>query len=117
MNSRIDACSRRRSERVLMQVRLLLETRLDDGTLVRMDAFTSIVNAHGGLLEVSHKLPRGHKIHLINTGTNAKVPAQVVGVRKSREDGFNVAFEFENPSPEFWPIHFPPRDWNLVNAK
>lgn len=100
-----------------MQVRLLLETRLDGGTLVRMDAFTLIVNAHGGLLEVSHKLPRGHKIHLINTGTDRKVPGRVVDTRKSREEGFIVAFEFENPSPDFWPIQFPPRDWHLVDAK
>ena len=100
-----------------MQIRLLLETRLDDGTMVRMAAFTLIVNAHGGLLEVSQKLPPGHKIHLINTGTNARAPAYVIGARKSRDDGFNVAFELENPSPDFWPIRFPPRDWNLVNAK
>lgn len=101
----------------MLQIRLLLETRLEDATLVLMDAFTLVVNAHGGLLEVSHKLPRGQKIWLINTGTGAKVPCHVVGVRKSQDGAFAVAFEFENPSPDFWPIGFPPNDWHLVDAK
>jgi hypothetical protein len=101
----------------LLQIRLLLETRLDDGKLVATDSFTLVVNAHGGLLEASLKLPRGHKISLINTGTGAKVPCFVVGVRKSQDGVFAIAFEFVNPSPDFWPINFPPRDWQLVDAK
>jgi len=95
----------------------MLETRLEDGRMVSMDAFTLVVNAHGGLFEVSHKFPRGQKIWLINNGTGAKVPCHVVGVRKSQDGAFAVAFEFENPSPDFWPINFPPKDWHLVDAK
>ena len=117
MTPRPDAASRRRSERILLQIRLLLETRLDDGNFIRMDAFTLVVNAHGGLLELSLKLPQGHKISLINTGTGVKVPCRIVAVRKSQDGQFAVAFEFENPSPDFWPINFPPRDWQLVDAK
>lgn len=117
MTPRSDAASRRRSERILLLIRLLLETRLDDGDFVRMDAFTQVVNAHGGLLELSLKLPRGHRISLINVGTGVKVPCQVVDVRKAHDGQFAVAFEFENPSPDFWPINFPPRDWQLIDAK
>jgi len=112
-----DAASRRRSERVLLQIRLLLEIRLEDGKLASMDVFTLVVNAHGGLLEAGVKLARGQKIWLINTGTGAKVPCHVVGTRKSQDGAFAVAFEFENPSPDFWPISFPPNDWHLVDAK
>lgn len=82
-----------------------------------MDAFTLVVNAHGGLLELSYKLPRGQKIWLISLGTGAKVPCHIIGSRKSDEGAFAVAFEFENPSPDFWPISFPPSDWHLVDAK
>jgi len=85
--------------------------------LVMMDAFTLVVNAHGGLLEISQKLPQGHNFVLVNMGTGVKAQCRVVGVRKSRDDGFAIAFEFENPSPDFWPMHFPPRDWNLVNSE
>ena len=100
----------------MLQIRLLLETRLDDGTLVLMDAFTLVVNAHGGLLEISQKLPAGHEFTLVNTGTGVKAQCHVVGVRKSKDGGFAIGFEFENASPDFWPMHFPPRDWDLVNS-
>ena len=101
----------------MLQIRLLLETRLDDGSLVTMDAFTLVVNAHGGLLELNYKLPRGQTIWLINAGTGGKVPCHVVGAHKSQDGAFAVVFEFDNPSPDFWPISFPPTDWHLVNAK
>ena len=117
MTPRTDAASRRRSERVLLQIHLLLETRLDDGKLVTMDAFTLVVNAHGGLLEISVKLPKGQQIALINTASGAKVPCRILAVRKSQDGVFAIAFEFETPSPDFWPITFPPPDWQLVNAK
>jgi hypothetical protein len=94
-----------------------VETQLDDGTMVSTDAFTLVVNAHGGLLEMNMKLPKGHKICLINRATGARVACRVVGARKSSDGAFDVTFEFENPSPEFWPIGFQPPDWQLVNAK
>jgi len=109
--------SRRRSERVLLQIHLRLETCLDDGKLVAMDAFTLVVNAHGGLLEIGYKLPKGHKLALVHSATGAKEPCRVVGVRKSQDGTFAIAFEFENPAPDFWPLSFPPHDWHLVNSK
>jgi hypothetical protein len=117
VNPRFEAASRRRSERVLVQIRLIVETRLENAVQVTMDAFTLVVNAHGGILEISQKLPQGHRIFLVNTGTGARAACHVVSVRRSQEDGFAVAFEFEQPSPDFWPIHFPPRDWQMVGAK
>jgi len=114
---RTDPESRRRSERVLLQIHLRLETCLDDGKVVVMDAFTLVVNAHGGLLEISHKVPKGHKLSLINSATGAKEPCRVMGVRKSHDGAFAIAFEFENPCPDFWPISFPPQNWHLVNSK
>ena len=101
----------------MLQIHLLLETRLDDGKLVTMDAFTLVVNAHGGLLEVTTKLAKGQHISLINTASGAKVPCRILAARKSQDGAFAIAFEFESPSPDFWPIPFLPPDWHLVNAK
>jgi len=117
LNPRFDSAGRRRSERVSLQLRLLLETRLDDEKLISTEAFTLVVNAHGGLLEINLKLRRQQKIWLINPGTRTKEPGVVIGARKSHDGLFAIAFEFERPSPEFWPINFPPRDWQLVHAK
>ena len=117
MSPRSDTATRRRSERILLQLHLFVETQLDDGRAVSTDAFTLVVNAHGGLLEMNLKLPRGHKLWLINRATGARVPCHVIGARKSGDGAFDVTFEFESPSPEFWPIRFPPPDWQLLNVK
>jgi hypothetical protein len=102
----------------LLQIRLLLETRLEDGKTVTMDAFTLVVNAHGGLLEITTKLPKGQQILLINAASGAKISCRVLAARKSLDGVFAVAFEFESPSADFWPMNFPPPDWRqLVGAK
>ena len=116
MNPQTEAGTRRRSQRVLLQIRLLLETRLDDCRLVSMEVFTLVVNAHGGLLETTVKLSRGQNIWLIKAGAATKVSCRVVGTQKTPDGSFATAFEFEKPSPDFWPINLPPPDWQLVDA-
>ncbi len=109
--------NRRRSERVLLQIHLMVETELASGTSVRLDAFTLVVNAHGGLLEMSLKVPPGHKLVLANPTLGLRETCRVVR-SKSTQDGFYaVAVEFERPSPQFWPIAFAPADWGLVQAE
>src|ERR1700739_1263493 len=105
--------NRRRSERVLLQVRVLVEIELEEGGKVRLDAFTLVVNAHGGLIEINFKPARGSKLLLINPVLGGQESCTVVGVRSSRDGAFAVALEFDNPAPQFWPIGFPPRDWGL----
>jgi hypothetical protein len=109
--------NRRRSERVLLQIRLVVETEFEPGKIGRLDAFTLVVNAHGGLLEIGLSLTKGQKLLLSNPTFGVEERATVVAVRAVREGGYTVAFEFENPSPHFWPISFPPKDWVLENTK
>lgn len=100
----------------MLQIHVLLEIRRDDGKVVRTDAFTLAVNAHGGLLETSVKLTKGQKMSLINRASGAKAACEVVSVRKSQDAAFAVAFEFENPSPDFWLLSLPPPDWQRLTT-
>lgn len=109
--------NRRRSERVLLQVRLVVETELDPGKLARVVAFTLVVNAHGGLLEINLRLRKGQKLLLSNPAFGVEERGTVVAVRSVHEASFAVAFEFDNPAPQFWPISFAPKDWGLVEAE
>jgi hypothetical protein len=106
--------NQRRSDRVSLQIRLIAETEIPGGTLARMEAFTLVVNAHGGLLELSLKLTKGQRLFLANPVSAAKEPCRVVSCTRARDGLFEVAFEFENPTPHFWPVSFPPADWELV---
>jgi hypothetical protein len=103
--------TRRRSERILLQIRVVVETTTEEGKWVRLEAFTLVVNAHGGLLEMSLKVGKGHKMLLMNPVLGAQQSCRVVGLRGSVDGQFAVAFEFDGPAPQFWPIPFPPSDW------
>lgn len=109
--------TRRRSERVLLQIRVIVETTVDEGQWVRLDAFTLVVNAHGGLLELPLKMAKGQKMVLMNPAVGAQEPCRVVDTRRTEDAHFAVGFEFDNPSPQFWPISFPPADWSFAQTQ
>jgi len=109
--------NQRRSERVLLQLRVIVTAEIEPARPVRFDAFTLVVNAHGGLLEMSIKARKGQKLLLANPAAGLAESATVVSVKGARDGSYAVAFEFDKASPHFWPITFPPRDWNLVEAE
>jgi hypothetical protein len=101
----------------LLQIHVVIETTTQDGRHVRLDGFTLVVNAHGGLLEMALKVPKGHRLLLTNPTLGVQELCHVIGVRGSEDGYFAVAFEFDNPAPQFWPVAFPPTDWNLVETE
>ena len=99
----------------MLQIPLMVEAELERGKPVRLDGFTLVVNAHGGLLELGIPLRSGLKITLFQTGSGVWKRARTVGLRRSQDsDGFLVSFEFDSPTPKFWPIEFPPPDWQAT---
>lgn len=110
-NNVTDAQNRRRSQRVLLQVAVLLVVEMPGGNGVRAQAFTQVVNAHGGLLDAPFRMKAGQRLTLVNPQSGKQVGCLVVRVDASTEGYFPTAFEFDERSPHFWPISFPPLDW------
>jgi hypothetical protein len=106
----------RRSQRVPLQVVVMIRANMPDGRCVQVQAFTSVVNAHGGMLESPMKLAIGQKILLINPNSRTDVGCRVVQVEGPTSTLYDVAFEFDQRSPGFWPISFPPEDWTAEEA-
>ena len=104
---------RRRSERVVLRIPLTLSMTAPDGKRVRIEALTQVVNAHGGLLDVGIEVSAGQKLLLGNPKTERIEVCRAVRVEKSDEIRFLVAFEFDIPAPHFWPVTFPPEDWQV----
>jgi hypothetical protein len=112
MNAPVESSNKRRSQRVLLQMRVILEMQVGKSHSARIDAFTLVVNAHGGLVEVALPLRTGQKFSLVHPVSGAQKPSKIVGMRRSQDSsGFLLAFEFDSPTSDFWPVEFPPADW------
>jgi len=111
-----NSSNQRRSQRVPLQVVVIVRANMPDGRCVQVQAFTSVVNAHGGLLESPMKLATNQKILLINPNSGIDASCRVVRVEGPTSTLYDVAFEFDERSPQFWPINFPPEDWAVEEA-
>ena len=103
--------NRRRSERVMLRMSVVVETETAQREKKREETFTLVVNAHGGLLQLQMEVLAGQPILLINAKSGMKARARVVRVENPPGGYTAVAFEFDEPMPKFWPISFPPPDW------
>lgn len=105
--------NRRRSERVMLQVPVVVRTTTRDGKTMEEETHTEVVNAHGGLMKLKTEVLAGQPISLVNAKTKVEQSCRVVRVQHGAGTTSAVAFEFDEPSPQFWPITFPPADWGL----
>jgi hypothetical protein len=109
-----DTQNRRRSQRVLLRVSVLIIAETSEGNRERAQAFTQVVNAHGGLLEAPFRMTAGQRLTLLNPQSGKKADCRVVRVSERSDGSFPIAFEFDQRNAQFWPISFPPVDWGVT---
>jgi hypothetical protein len=95
----------------MLQIPVVVQVRTREGEDMREETQTVVVNAHGGLLRLRMEVKAGQPILLINERSKAQQGCRVVRVETSESGNSAVAFEFDQPAPQFWPIVFPPADW------
>lgn len=103
----------RRSQRVILDVPLLVRGETEDKQVFQKDALTLIVNAHGALLMLEEKVTLGQNIILTNIKSGDERRAKVKYVRPGYAGLARVGIEFNKPAPEFWLMNSPPTDWGL----
>ncbi len=108
--------NRRRSERVMLQMRITVIAEDINRKRQREEALTQVVNAHGGLMKINMELHVGQPMLLVNPQNKVEQGCRVVRVEDNAQGNFSVAFEFDKPNPKFWPIVFPPEDWNAPSS-
>jgi PilZ domain-containing protein len=111
-----EGANRRRSERVVLRMSVLVIAENEERIQMREEAETQVVNAHGGLLRMRAHLHVGQSFLLNNPKGNHQMGCRVVWSDEEGTEFYRVAFEFERPAPNFWPIVFPPGDWNSAEA-
>jgi hypothetical protein len=59
----------------------------------------------------------GDIITLTNPETDQSESCRVVRIESISDEGLEVSFAFDRPSPHFWSVAFPPTDWieSLIN--
>jgi hypothetical protein len=108
--------NRRRSERVMLQMKITVIAEDIERKPRQEEAQTTVVNAHGGLLKMKIRVHPGQSMVLVNPMTKVEQTCRVVRVEDAAREYFSVAFEFNKPNPKFWPVVFPPADWNAVHV-
>ena len=103
--------NRRRSERVILRVAVVVLAEDEERKQLQEKAETQVVNAHGGLLKMRSQLHVGQSFLLNNPQNNMEISCRVVRVEEQGMEFYHIAFEFDRPAPNFWPIVFPPADW------
>src|SRR5215831_16751419 len=102
--SPLEGANRRRSERVMLQIPIVLATETVEHEKMKEETHTLVVNAHGGLLRLKMEVLAGQPIMVTNPRSGAQVAARVVRVENPPGGYTAVAFEFNEPSPKFWPV-------------
>jgi PilZ domain len=103
--------SRRRSQRVLMQVHVRIRGTDSLSKSFEEQAVTLAINAHGALISLKHRLTGGSKVQMRHNMTDEEQECHVVHLGQVRDGKTEVGLEFSEPRPGFWRVAFPPEDW------
>jgi len=106
-----DNNAQRRSQRVMLNASIIVETRGRDNKLVSEQTRTVVVNAHGGVILLGLTVSMGQLLTLRNSQTGEEASCRVASVSPHLLEKKEVGVEFTKPCPRFWGIAFPPSDW------
>jgi hypothetical protein len=101
----------RRSERIILDVPLVIRGEAADKKIFQEETFTLIVNAHGAQLMLETKVALGQRLVVVNPKNWDECEGKVAFVGPSFAGLARVGIEFTRPAPEFWSIDSPPADW------
>jgi hypothetical protein len=100
---------RRRSERVPLRMTLMVCGQSTGKGPFKEETVTMSINSHGALLKLSANVALGQRLLLINRQTWDEVEARVSRLAALDGQWTEVAVEFTQPAPDFWPIGAPPK--------
>lgn len=106
-----EQANRRRSERVVLRIPVVLTAEDEFRKQFQTRAETQVVNAHGGLLRIREHLHVGQSFVVSNPQNRREIGCRVVRIEDDGLEFYKIAFEFDRPVADFWPVSFPPADW------
>jgi hypothetical protein len=113
----LHAGTRRRSQRVLMQVGIRVRGKDAQGKDFEEMTETLAINAHGALILLSARVISGAVIQMRHNKTEEEQECHVAFLGPVRSGRAEVGVEFTSPRPTFWRVAFPPEDWSPKNPE
>jgi len=100
---------RRRSQRVLIVIPVLVAWTNKDGVRIKEEAHTEVISRHGAMLRLKGSMAMGAEVEVTRPQVHQSTKARVVWVGKPDAEGFvRVGLELTVPSAEFWGVYLPP---------
>jgi len=101
------AASRRKSQRVAMQIEVRVSGYNTEGARFTEDTLTDQISAFGGLVILRTPVNRGQRLVLSNLQTKVTVECMV-----AYREAMHVGLAFVVLNQPFWPVDFPPAEWS-----
>jgi hypothetical protein len=105
------AADKRRTQRVLLQIPILVRAQFEGDTPLTEETNTLVVNADGALISLAMRVKPSQRLVLRNWSTAKEQDCRVVHVREKPIGKNEVGIAFPSPMPKFWGLTFPPPDW------
>jgi hypothetical protein len=102
--------NRRKTQRVMLQVPVLVSGTNRLGSSFEEDTQTLSVNADGGLILLSTAVNKGQRLALLNVATKAALECVIAYIGERKGNRVEVGVAFILPNPRFWHVTFPPKD-------
>jgi propanol-preferring alcohol dehydrogenase len=107
--------NKRRSQRILLQVSVIVNGKDRSEDSYEEKTRTLVVSAHGALLILQADVKENQRLTIKNRFTNQQQECRIANIRLLDDGTREVGVEFLIPSPNFWPVDFPPEDWDVTN--
>lgn len=102
---------RRRSERFLMDVPVVVRGQSPDHGDFREETFTVSVSAHGALVMLAANVALGQELVVINPKNEGEQSGRVAYRGRAHAGLAQVGIEFPRAVPEFWQLPSLPENW------
>jgi len=109
--SSIPDVSRRRSQRVLLSMPVLVQGEAEGAQSILEETETLVVNTHGALIALAMKVEFHQPLLLKNQRSQEEQPCRVVYLGPPAGGKKQVGVEFTRPAPHFWHFAFLPDKW------
>ena len=106
-----------RTPRVHLAVDIAVCGADESGTQFKESTKTIVISASGGLMELEMPVAREQKLSLLNIKTGTEITCHVTSHQSSSKGKEQIGIRFDEPSPHFWGLGFPPEDWNINDRK